>query len=54
MERYSNNIIEGIVTVKKKMQLDVGVSPPANIIKIYYHLIPNLYLVLKHQIVQEI
>ena len=24
------------------MQLDVGVSPPADIIKINYHLIPNL------------
>ncbi len=25
------------------MQLDVGVSPPADIKKFYYHLIPNLY-----------
>ncbi len=28
--------------MKQKMQLDVGVSPPADIIKIKYHLIPKI------------
>ncbi len=30
---------------KRKMQLDIGVSPPAHIIKINHHLVPNIYTV---------